>query len=87
MNHCQRHQIREAGDDEDGHVAARTLENLANNERDQHAADRSGHAADADNRAHGPAGEHIGGEREEVGRPALMRRRGQRDLPNRQPMT
>ena len=73
----ERGQVGEARHQEDRHVAAGALQDLAHHDRDEHAAHRARHAAEAHHRAHGPPREHVGGQREEVGRPALVRGRRQ----------
>ena len=60
-------------------------QDLADHEREDHATDRAGHATDTDDRAHGFAGEHVGSEGEDVGRPALVRGRSERDEEHRGP--
>src|SRR3546814_14706251 len=55
--------------------SADVFEHIARELRHQHAPERARRAADPDHRSHRPAREHIRDEREEVGRPRLMRRR------------
>src|SRR5262245_7793364 len=56
----ERRQVREAGDQEDADVAPGPLQDLADDQRQHHAADRTGHPAEADDRSDGAAREHVG---------------------------
>ena len=85
VDDAERDQVREPGHEEDRHVAAGALEDLADDDRDQHAADRARHAAQPDHGADGGLGEHVGDEREEVGRPALVGGGGEGDQQHRAP--
>src|SRR5215211_3130899 len=75
----ERQQIRRGGDDEHRQIASGPLQHVPRDLRYQHAADRAGHAAEADHGTHGPPGEHVGREREDIRRPALVRCRREAD--------
>ena len=85
MDDQKTEQVGRARDKPEDGVGASLCQDLADDEREEHAADSAGHATDADDRAHGLAGEHVGGEGEDISRPALVRGRSQRDEEHRRP--
>lgn len=76
VDDCQSDQIRGAGKKKRDRIAMRVLQEVCNNFCDQHSANRSRHAANADDRGdHGP-GKHIGRQGEQIAGKSLMRRGG-----------
>src|SRR5262245_43925268 len=80
MDDQQGYEICEGGDQKHNLIAAMSgLKDGAYEHGDEHAADSARHPADADDRPHRLAREHVGSEREQIGGPSLMCRSGEAD--------
>src|SRR2546426_9609083 len=67
--------VYHARDDEKRHVAVEPLKDVTRDGRDDHSPDGTRGSSKADDRPNVLFGKHVRGEREDIGRPALVSRR------------